>query len=56
MASNNKRRYVKPTVESVRLVPDEAVLGGCKTLSGGGQNVTSTSCFMNNCSDFDATS
>ena len=30
-----KKQYVKPVVEKVSLVPNEAVLGGCKTLSTG---------------------
>jgi hypothetical protein len=56
MSNDSRRRYVKPVVESVTLVPDEAVLGGCKTSNGGGQNVTGSSCFGNNCSEFDASS
>lgn len=37
MVNENRRRYVKPAMESVSLVPGEAVLGACKTDSGGGQ-------------------
>lgn len=33
---NKKKQYVKPEMERVQLVPEEAVLGGCKTTSGGG--------------------
>jgi hypothetical protein len=40
MANENRRSYVKPMVESVSLVPGEAVLGACKTSNGGGQNTT----------------
>lgn len=36
---NEKRPYDKPQIQEVPLRPDEAVLGGCKTmnLSGPGQ-------------------
>ncbi|MDF1512974.1 MAG: hypothetical protein P1S60_04100 [Anaerolineae bacterium] len=29
-----RKHYCKPAVEAVSLVPDEAVLGGCKMTSG----------------------
>jgi hypothetical protein len=31
MKENEKRPYVKPEMEQVKLVPEEAVLAGCKT-------------------------
>ena len=43
MVKNRKRVYVKPRLEKVKLVPGEAVLGGCKTSSGDGQGLSSTS-------------
>ncbi len=30
--SGTKKVYVKPTIEGVHLLPDEAVLGHCKTI------------------------
>ena len=37
MTSNEKKRpYSKPEITQVRLLPEEAVLGGCKTPGGGG--------------------
>ena len=29
----NRKHYHKPRIEQVKLIPDEAVLGGCKTTS-----------------------
>jgi hypothetical protein len=55
---SQKRSYVKMKIEDVRLVPDEAVLGGCKTADGGGigQTGIGNSCELDgNCST-DATS
>jgi hypothetical protein len=47
--SRRKRRYATPEVRKVRLRPEEAVLGNCKsaTVSGPGQANCSTpaSCF-----------
>jgi hypothetical protein len=34
MTSKKKRTYHRPEMERVRLVPEEAVLGGCKYTSG----------------------
>lgn len=36
MSDKQRRPYDRPEMERVRLVPDEAVLGGCKISSGGG--------------------
>ncbi|NLF13098.1 MAG: hypothetical protein GX597_15030 [Anaerolineaceae bacterium] len=33
---SKRKPYVKPEMERIQLVPEEAVLGGCKTTSGGG--------------------
>lgn len=33
---NDKRPYEKPSIKQVDLRPEEAVLGACKTSSGGG--------------------
>ena len=32
---NIRKHYEKPVVERINLVPDEAVLGACKTVSSG---------------------
>lgn len=56
MQSSKRRPYVKPTISKVSLVPDEAVLGGCKTfITGGGIGATGGSCSLAGCS-FDSTS
>jgi hypothetical protein len=34
-AQGPKKPYVKPELKKVPLRPEEAVLGGCKTVSGG---------------------
>jgi hypothetical protein len=50
MEEKKKRPYHKPQIERVRLRPEEAVLGGCKTAAGGGWmmvNCLSDSCFTN---------
>lgn len=39
--TEQKKPYVKPELERVKLVPDEAVLGGCKTTDGGGIGTSS---------------
>jgi len=35
-----RKQYIKPEISSVTLIPDEAVLGGCKTptQAGAGQS------------------
>lgn len=38
-SSGERKAYRKPRIEKVSLVPDEAVLGGCKTSNGGGQGL-----------------
>ena len=40
MQLSKRKKYVRPRVEAVALVPDEAVLGGCKTSDGGGSGQT----------------
>ena len=35
-SSQTKKNYQKPQLRQVRLKPDEAVLGNCKTGGGGG--------------------
>ncbi len=30
--NETKKKYIKPTIEGVYLLPDEAVLGHCKTI------------------------
>jgi len=49
--TEQKKPYVKPELERVKLVPDEAVLGGCKTDAGGGLlpagNCATASCVAN---------
>jgi len=48
--NNNRRPYQKPRLEKVSLVPEEAVLGGCKTLTGGGINASGgTNCAAQDC-------
>jgi hypothetical protein len=51
MSEKEKRPYCKPEIERVRLVPEEAVLGGCKTeTAGGGIGLnTSGSCVATGC-------
>ncbi len=44
MSEMIRKPYTKPTVEVVSLVPDEAVLGGCKTDTGGGLGYTGSTC------------
>ena len=39
-----RKPYVKMRVAQVRLVPDEAVLGGCKTTGGGGIGYATNAC------------
>jgi hypothetical protein len=53
MAERQRREaYVKMTIERVRLVPEEAVLGGCKTIgnttgpSGNGCGIGGTPCHL----------
>ena len=36
MAKNIKKLYEKPRIKKVKLVPEEAVLQGCKTFTAGG--------------------
>ncbi len=35
-----KKTYQKPTITQVRLIPEETVLGGCKTSGFFGPNAT----------------
>ena len=35
-SGEQKKSYVKPEVSKVQLTPQEAVLGGCKTITGSG--------------------
>jgi hypothetical protein len=45
-----RKPYCKPEIERVKLVPEEAVLGGCKTLAnGGGIGLVSGSCQLEGC-------
>lgn len=43
-----RKPYVKPVIASVNLIPDEAVLGNCKSAAGGGVG-TSSSCALAGC-------
>ena len=36
MNNEDRKPYRKPVIQQVKLVPEEAVLGGCKTASAGG--------------------
>jgi len=36
MAKEVKKLYEKPSIKKVKLVPEEAVLQGCKTFTAGG--------------------
>ncbi|MBI5374575.1 MAG: hypothetical protein HZA77_04005 [Candidatus Schekmanbacteria bacterium] len=36
--NNPKKAYRKPTIKQVKLVPEEAVLGVCKSDTGAGPN------------------
>ena len=45
MSSKPRKPYRKPRIEQVKLVPEEAVLSACKTLSGGGENTTGNCMF-----------
>ena len=52
--TQQRRLYEKPTVEQIKLVAEEQVLGLCKTASaGGGIGVAGTdSCFLDgNCKE-----
>lgn len=49
---SKRKPYVKPEMERIQLVPEEAVLGGCKSISGAegiGQtgNCMTSSCIVN---------
>ncbi len=41
MEVNKKKRYEKPQLQEVKLVPEEAVLAFCKTASGRGTSTRS---------------
>ncbi len=43
-----RREYIKPEISSVVLIPDEAVLGECKTSSGSGP-IGDDDCVSNAC-------
>jgi hypothetical protein len=50
--NDNRIPYHKPRLEKVSLVPQEAVLGGCKTTTGGGSHANpGTSCVQASCVD-----
>ena len=53
MAEKQHREpYVKMRIEAVRLVPQEAVLGGCKTsTTANGQGSGQEGCFQGGCPD-----
>lgn len=40
MKEKTKKVYQKPEITRVRLVPEEAALGGCKTVDQAGENGT----------------
>ena len=42
-----KKKYVSPIIEEVELAPEEAVLQGCKTDSGGAFGKTNGKCSNN---------
>lgn len=44
-----RKPYRKPQIEQVRLVPEEAVLGWCKTGSGGGTVLGTSDCSLEGC-------
>ncbi len=46
-----KKRYLKPEAVRVPLIPDEAVLGGCKTASVTGPAAGDCGVFTAPCSD-----
>lgn len=46
---SNKKEYQKPRIEQVSLVPDEAVLGGCKVLGTGDGIGVTANCETNSC-------
>ncbi len=39
--NETKKTYIKPAIEGVYLLPDEAVLGGCKNVRQAGPNQVS---------------
>ena len=41
MTEKRKKAYRKPEIKRVRLMPEEAVLGGCKTTGGPGEYASS---------------
>jgi len=49
MTDKRKKFYSKPQIQQVKLVPEEAVLGGCKVADTGGGIGSTTSCTTNSC-------
>ena len=46
MTQDHKKQSEKPTVAAVALVPEEAVLGGCKIPVGGPFGANSSECTL----------
>ncbi|NIM59466.1 MAG: hypothetical protein GTO16_11075 [Candidatus Aminicenantes bacterium] len=54
MTKKGKRLYEKPRIKKVKLVPEEAVLQGCKTFSAGAWGANPPRCTLRGgpqCSD-----
>jgi hypothetical protein len=49
MKENSKKAYQKPSLKAVNLVPEEAVLGNCKSLSSGASKGSATICKNSGC-------
>jgi hypothetical protein len=45
-AARRRRPYVKPEIRQVKLRPDEAVLGNCKTNSSAGPAASACTTFL----------
>ena len=52
MSDKRKKLYRKPQIQQVKLVPEEAVLGGCKTATTATASVSQgTGCSQSSCVD-----
>jgi hypothetical protein len=51
MRKEKRKPYCKPEMERVRLVPEEAVLGGCKVLGAGTGIGVQSNCMNASCID-----
>ena len=45
-----KKKWIRPECVKINLVPEEAVLTGCKTAAGGSSKMAHTACQNSKCS------